>query len=153
MRGRLIVVSSHEKALLKLLKTSGYAVTDENAFGFRTYGRLGHTDVLVMPGIPSRRAGELCALVRREVVRERRTEETPEAIAKQQEWEAGERERANREEADRARVADLRLGGASRYLSEREVDAVAARLERREADRRQIDRLMREKPLANSYGY
>jgi len=144
-------MSAHEKRLVKLLKTSGYEMTDENLFGFRTYSRLGHTDVLLMPGIPSRQAAVLTAQIRRETNRERRTEETPEVLVKQAQWEAGERERADREAADRALVADRRLGGLSAVLTEPEVDAVAARAERLAADRRAISRLMCERPLAYAY--
>jgi hypothetical protein len=144
----LVVVSGHEKALLKLLKVSGYELTDENAFGFCTYSRLGHTDVLVMPGIPSRQAANLTTQIRRERAREKRTEETPEAILKQREWDASERERTAREAADRALVADTRLGGLSAVLTEDEVEAIVDRAERRAADRRALTRLMRERPLA-----
>lgn len=142
------MVSGHEKALLKLLRVSGYELTNENAFGFRTYSRLGHTDVIVRPGIPSRQASDLTTLIRRETARERRTEETPAAILKQREWDASERERTEREAADRALVADRRLGGLSAVLTESEVDAIVARAERLAADRRAMNRLMRERPLA-----
>ena len=137
-------MSSHEKALLKLLHRHGYDCST-NLFGVRTFTRDGCTPVELLP----RTFPDVCKRLTALVVAENRKHVEPESV-----WVRDERRRAEaqalREAADAARVRDTRLGGLSRVLTEPEVDAVARRAEHDFAERRRMDRLMRELPLGAS---
>lgn len=141
-RSAIRPVSSHEKALVKLLAKHGYDC-DANPFGYRTFTRAGCRPIDLYPS-PVKAT---CERFTRQVTQDmRRLVEPPE-----NDWEAEERKRAEaqklREAADAARVKKTRLGGAAAVLTEPEIDAVARQAERTMADRRQLERLMRERPL------
>lgn len=133
-------MSSHEKALLKLLRKHGYEPED-NEFGIRIFTAPGCRPVDLWQ-TPEK---STCERFTRQILRDTKPPE------KENDWETTERKRAEaqalREAADAARVKNTRLGGLSAVLTEPEVDAVARRTERDMADRRELERLIRERPL------
>ncbi len=137
-------MSSHEKALNKLLAKNGYECTNTNDFGVRVFERSGCTRLVIYPRVTASAAVRFTQQIEQDVKKLRPAE--PE-----NDWEAAERKRAEaqklREAADAARVKNTRLGGLSKVLTEREVDQVARKAERLAADFRTLDHIIREAPL------
>lgn len=134
-------MSSHEKALKKLLTKHEYELTHTNDFGVRVFVKPGCTDLVIYPKVTATAALRFTQQILRE-------SKKPEP---ENEWQAAERQRAEAQAArkaeDAARVKDLRLGGLSAVLTEDEVTKVARQAERDMAFTRQLEHLIRERPL------
>jgi len=134
------------RKLRKLLTRKGYELADTNMLGADRYQLTECSDVTVWPDM---REFHIAAAIRQvETDTRRKNPETSNETARAQTvWELAEVDRLEREAVDRALVKDIRLGGASKGLTESDVDALTKRAERILANRRSLDRLMRERPL------
>lgn len=142
------MAASQQRKLRRLLEQKGYEADEPDIMGATRYSLVGARDVLFYPNMGDFPLKAAFRQIETDT-RHRDPEHTNETARAQTAWEAQEQERLEREAADAARVKNTRLGGLSAVLTEKEVDAVARRTEKNIAHHRQLERMMRQKPLAS----
>ena len=143
-----MTTDSHaRRKLRKLLTRKGYELTGTNLLGVECWQLATCGDIYIAPTDHRPLVESLIRRVESEC-RRKDPEVTNETARKQAAWEQVEADRVERERLDFEATKNLRLGGLAASLTELQVDQVARRAESNAAHRRQIERLMRSKPLA-----
>ncbi len=132
------MTSPHEKRLVKLLTRYGFEL-EVNPLGIRSYRRDGCREVTLYEQLSERAAKNFSKQIEDDV---RRCEDRPPPV-EESGWDVSQRLARVAEEANRARIRNLRLGGIAAGRTESEVDEIAARAEQLIAERRMFERLVR----------
>lgn len=143
----------HQKDLIAVLEAHGYAYASTNTKGFLTYTN-GQDEVRISPSISESAARQEATRVRRlHGTDSKPNKRNPAAIRERQE--RRRRELVADLERSRARLAELmaardrRLDGVAAVATEEEIRQIARHIERQEAERRELERLMSAPRLDN----